>query len=65
MDMVSARFLGIAHKVQTPDLIAELEKRRPCNRCKQWQGDSSPCIGCLWVTVRCFKYAKDNFKEAK
>jgi hypothetical protein len=46
----------------TEAIIAELEKRRPCERC-EFKGSKwtlGPCDECLWGELR-----KDNFKEAK
>ena len=46
-------------KISTPDLIAELERRRPCpqNNC----ANNGDCTYCVWANGT----MKDNFKEAK
>lgn len=44
--------------IETKDLIAELEKRRPCEKCKYIH--SSMCSFCIWRGE-----SKDNFKEDK
>lgn len=46
------------------DLIAELEKRRPCGKCISWKGSSTPCISCVWKETWGLQNFKDNFKEA-
>jgi hypothetical protein len=55
--------------IPTADLIAELEKRRPCKKCKSWTKNSTPCMTCfwkyLWVIFQSDLETKDNFKEAK
>lgn len=43
--------------ISTADLIAELEKRRPCERCVR---NGQHCFTCKWNLPE-----KDNFKEAK
>jgi hypothetical protein len=45
----------------TADLIAELEKRRPCPRCAHRGKPLPRCCGCLWCGVN----GKDNFKPSK
>ena len=46
----------------TPDLIAELERRRPCERCewKDYKGSVHTCNICLFAAEFI-----NNFKEAK
>ena len=45
-------------EIPTADLIAELEKRRPCERCEFKSGSMGR--GCV-----CFWNIKDNFKPSK
>ena len=49
-------------QASTADLIAELEKRRPCKRCGANGG--SKCVNCKWNGVLVLM-REDNFKEAK
>ena len=46
-------------EISTHDLIAELERRRPCpqNNC----ANNGDCTYCVWANGT----MKDNFKEAK
>ena len=51
--------------INTPDLIAELEKRRPCRKCAPGYTESGcgapeRCFGCMWL-----EFGNNNFKEAK
>jgi len=49
-------------ELPTADLIAELEKRRPCERCayvNSCTGDSN----CMWNDI--FSFRTDNFKPSK
>ncbi len=50
-------------EVPTADLIAELARRRPCERCANT--NSVMCIRCNWCAVWHFKDYTDNFKEAE
>ena len=50
----------------TDDLIAELERRRPCERCKFKL--CAPCLSCIWRDVwdaAGNNNHEDKFKEAK
>ena len=49
--------------VSTADLIAELEKRRPCERCHHPVDMGEACIfaTCMWWQIG----GEDKFKEAK
>lgn len=51
----------IAVEIPTSDLIAELEKRRPCERCAYQQGHPVTCESCVWSSI----IESNNFKEAK
>jgi transcriptional regulator NrdR family protein len=42
-------------EIPTADLIAELEKRRPCDKCNS----EEPCLRCVWYSRH------DNFKPSK
>ena len=44
-------------EIPTPDLIAELERRRPCNKCN-CLGMNTICSCCLWGAHG------NHFKEA-
>ena len=49
--------------IPTADLLAELEKRRPCERC-----DRAGCITCLWAAIGIINNSPkstDNFKPSK
>lgn len=48
-------------EVSTAGLIAELAKRRPCDRCVYQQGHPVTCESCVWSSI----IEADNFKEAK
>ena len=50
-------------EVSTADLIAELEKRRPCERCHHPVDMGEACIfaTCMWWQIG----GEDKFKEAK
>jgi len=48
----------IIKEVPTPDLIAELEKRRPCERCAWLKTKDFKCLQCVHQSQRL-----DNFKE--
>ena len=48
--------------LSTSDLIAELERRRPCRKCKGFQ--TLRCVGCIWASVYKMKIDSDNFEEA-
>ena len=50
----------------TDDLIAELERRRPCKRCEHWRHNATPCKTCFWKGLWNMGEAlhTDNFKEA-
>lgn len=53
-------------EISTPSLIEELEKRRPCEKCKFRL--SSLCMTCTWRDVWDMTGKndhKDNFKEDK
>ncbi len=50
-------------EIPTSELIAEIERRSPCKKCVSWLTNSTPCMTCLWKSLRIF--GKDNFKEAK
>ncbi len=52
-----------AEHLSTSDLIAELEKRRPCERCADKLLDEQGDCKCLWSDP--FYGFSDNFKEAK
>jgi len=54
-------------EISTADLIAELERRRPCKRCESWRHNSTPCMSCFWKGLWNMGEAlhTDNFKEAK
>ena len=54
--------LWIKYEPSTSDLIAELERRRPCRKCKGFQ--TLQCVGCIWASVYKMKIDSDNFKEA-
>ena len=45
--------------IPASDLIAELEKRRPCEKCKDYL--QVVCGNCVWDSLG----QEDNFKEAK
>ena len=50
-------------EIPTADLLAELEKRRPCERC-----DRAGCITCLWAAIGIINNSPkstDNFKPSK
>ena len=53
--------------IPTQNLIAELERRRPCKRCEHWRHNSTPCMNCFWKGLWNMGEAlhTDNFKEAK
>lgn len=52
--------------IPTADLIAELEKRRPCVRC-QSETDLKICSLCFWMKIFVLAHGTENnnFKEAK
>ena len=52
--------------VTTSDLIAELERRVPCEKCEHWRHNSEPCMKCFWKGLWNMGEAlhTDNFKEA-
>lgn len=58
---------ALIHPTSTADLIAELEKRRPCERCKHWRHNATPCMSCFWKGLWNMGEAlhTDNFKEEK
>ena len=52
-------------QLSTSNLIAELEKRRPCGKCvpgytESGCGAPERCFSCMWL-----EFGNDNFKEAK
>ena len=47
----------------TASLIAELEKRRPCEKCVDSFMEKRSGCTCIWQDP--FYYDKDNFKPAK
>ena len=49
-------------KISTPDLIAELERRRPCKKCAR--NGNQNCYNCRWNGVLVLM-REDNFKEAE
>lgn len=51
--------------VPTADLIAELERRRPCKKCKHLVSIDKQCQGCMWLFADEMGNKTDNFKEAK
>ena len=52
-------------EISTPDLIAELERRRPCEKCENYSSKIEPptCIFCMWNPDNMSR--PNNFKEAK
>ena len=50
--------------ISTADLIAELEKRRPCEKCENYGGRRTECINCLGAYIHYMRTATDNYKEA-
>ncbi len=53
--------------VPMENLIAELERRRPCKECVSWQHNSTPCTSCFWKGLWNMGEAlhTDNFKPVK
>jgi hypothetical protein len=59
-------FLGKCHRgiiqgveIPTADLMAELEKRRPCEKCAK--NEEYNCA-CIWAKVFSLRLLTDNFK---
>ena len=54
--------MAVDLSISTPDLIAELEKRRPCIRCAR--NGSVKCADCKWCGALIL-LRTDYFKDAK
>lgn len=50
--------------IPTADLIAELDKRRPCGKCEHDTDKGRDCLLCFWNTSVSLSVRHDNFKEA-